>query len=121
MNIPDLFTPVRMGAIEAPDRIIMAPLTRMRAGPGRVPTPLMEEYYSQRAAAGLAVSEATGVGKYLQDLRGKFSRRGSSASRSGSSPVDCQRNAGGRADDGQISRGAESSSDDREGSCRGVA
>ena len=39
MITPDLFTPVRLGALEAPNRIIMAPLTRMRAGPGRVPTP----------------------------------------------------------------------------------
>jgi len=34
MNTPDLFTPVRLGAIEAPNRIVMAPLTRMRAEPG---------------------------------------------------------------------------------------
>ena len=61
MNTPDLFTPVRLGAIEAPNRIVMAPLTRMRAGPGRVPTPLMAEYYAQRAAAGLIVSEATAI------------------------------------------------------------
>jgi len=61
MNTPDLFTPVRLGAIEAPNRIVMAPLTRMRAGPGRVPTPLMAEYYSQRAAAGLIVNEATAI------------------------------------------------------------
>jgi N-ethylmaleimide reductase len=61
MNTPDLFTPVRLGAIEAPNRIVMAPLTRMRAGPGRVPTPLMAEYYAQRAAAGLIVTEATAI------------------------------------------------------------
>jgi len=61
MNIPNLFTPVRLGAVEAPNRIVMAPLTRMRAGPGRLPTPLMAEYYAQRAAAGLIVSEATAI------------------------------------------------------------
>ncbi len=61
MKTPDLFTPVLLGAIEAPNRIVMAPLTRMRAGPGRVPTPLMAEYYAQRAAAGLIVSEATAI------------------------------------------------------------
>jgi N-ethylmaleimide reductase len=61
MSTPDLFTPVRLGAIEAPNRIVMAPLTRMRAGPGRVPTPLMAEYYAQRAAAGLIVTEATAI------------------------------------------------------------
>jgi len=61
MNTPDLFTPVRLGAIETSNRMVMAPLTRMRAGPGRVPTPLMAEYYAQRAAAGLIVSEATAI------------------------------------------------------------
>jgi len=61
MDIPDLFTPVRLGAIEAPNRIIMSPLTRMRAGADRVPTALMAEYYTQRAAAGLIISEATAI------------------------------------------------------------
>ena len=61
MNTPTLFTPVRLGAVNAPHRIAMAPLTRMRAGPGRTPTPLMAEYYSQRASAGLIVTEATAV------------------------------------------------------------
>jgi N-ethylmaleimide reductase len=61
MNTPDLFTTVRLGALEAPNRIVMAPLTRMRAGPGRVPTPLMAEYYAQRATAGLIVSEAVAI------------------------------------------------------------
>ena len=61
MSTPTLFTPVRLGAIEAPNRLVMAPLTRMRAGPGRVPTPLMAEYYAQRATAGLIVTEATAV------------------------------------------------------------
>ena len=61
MNTPTLFTPVRLGAVEAPNRIMMAPLTRMRAGPERVPTALMAEYYTQRATAGLIVTEATAV------------------------------------------------------------
>jgi N-ethylmaleimide reductase len=61
MNTPTLFTPVRLGAIEAPNRIVMSPLTRMRAGPGRIPTPLMGVYYSQRAGAGLIITEATAV------------------------------------------------------------
>jgi N-ethylmaleimide reductase len=47
MNTPILFTPVRLGAIEALKRIAMAPLTRMRAGADRIPTPLMAEYYGQ--------------------------------------------------------------------------
>ena len=61
MNTPNLFTPVRLGALEASNRIVMAPLTRMRAGPGRVPTSLMAKYYAQRAAAGLIVNEATTI------------------------------------------------------------
>ena len=61
MKTRTLFTPVRFGAVEAPNRLVMAPLTRMRAGPGRVPTPLMAEYYAQRAAAGLMVTEATAI------------------------------------------------------------
>jgi N-ethylmaleimide reductase len=61
MDTPDLFNPVRLGAIEAPNRIVMPPLTRMRAGTGRVPRPLMAEYYAQRAAAGLIINEATAI------------------------------------------------------------
>lgn len=56
-----LFKPVRLGAIVAPHRIFMAPLTRCRAGTGNVPTSLNAEYYSQRASAGLIVTEATSV------------------------------------------------------------
>ena len=52
-----LFTPLRLGAIEIPNRIIMAPLTRMRAGTSNVPTPLNAEYYAQRASTGLIISE----------------------------------------------------------------
>ena len=57
--MPSLFDPVRMGAIEAPNRIFMAPLSRSRATRDHVPTPLMVEYYKQRASAGLIISEAT--------------------------------------------------------------
>jgi 2,4-dienoyl-CoA reductase-like NADH-dependent reductase (Old Yellow Enzyme family) len=58
-----LLTPVRLGAIELANRIVMAPLTRTRAsGPdGRTPNQLMKEYYVQRAGAGLIISEATAV------------------------------------------------------------
>jgi 2,4-dienoyl-CoA reductase-like NADH-dependent reductase (Old Yellow Enzyme family) len=52
---------LRVGALTLPNRIIMAPLTRCRAGAGRVPTELMKEYYVQRASAGLIISEATAV------------------------------------------------------------
>src|SRR6202034_3961729 len=56
-----LFDPITLGAIDAPNRIMMAPLTRGRATRGHVPTSLMGNYYSQRASAGLIISEATGI------------------------------------------------------------
>ncbi|MFC7336698.1 alkene reductase [Haloferula chungangensis] len=56
-----LFEPLQLGALSLPNRIIMAPLTRCRAGEGRVPTDLMAKYYVQRATAGLIMSEATSV------------------------------------------------------------
>ncbi|MER2605417.1 MAG: alkene reductase [Siculibacillus sp.] len=56
-----LFSPLAIGDLTLPNRVIMAPLTRCRAGTGRVPTELMAEYYVQRASAGLIVSEATAV------------------------------------------------------------
>lgn len=56
-----LFDPIQVGALELPNRIIMAPLTRCRAEAGRVPGELMVEYYRQRAGAGLIISEATSV------------------------------------------------------------
>ncbi|KTE37629.1 MULTISPECIES: alkene reductase [unclassified Sphingopyxis] len=56
-----LFDPIQLGAIDAPNRIIMAPLTRGRAGPGFVPNELARDYYRQRASAGLIISEATGI------------------------------------------------------------
>lgn len=55
--MPDIFSPVRLGAIELANRVVMAPMTRDRAGPGDVPTAIMAEYYRQRASAGLIVTE----------------------------------------------------------------
>jgi len=52
-----LFTPVSLGDISLSNRIVMAPMTRDRAGEGDVPTQLMVEYYAQRASAGLIVTE----------------------------------------------------------------
>jgi N-ethylmaleimide reductase len=54
-----LFQKLQLGALEIPNRILMAPLTRCRAEPGHIPGPLMAEYYSQRASAGLIIAEAT--------------------------------------------------------------
>jgi N-ethylmaleimide reductase len=56
-----LFDPIRIGDIALANRVVMAPLTRNRAGPGQVPTATMAEYYVQRATAGLIVTEATQV------------------------------------------------------------
>lgn len=61
MTQPSLFDPVQIGAWHLPNRIIMAPLTRGRAGAERVPNALMAEYYVQRASAGFILSEATSV------------------------------------------------------------
>jgi len=58
-----LFDPLALGALTLPNRIIMAPLTRGRATRAAVPTQLMGEYYAQRAAAGLIISEATGISR----------------------------------------------------------
>lgn len=57
--MPDLFTPLRVGPLEVPNRIWMAPLTRCRAEEGHVPGPLIAEHYAQRASAGLLIAEAT--------------------------------------------------------------
>jgi len=57
-----LFQPLTMGALETPNRIFMAPLTRGRSTqPGSVPNEMMATYYRQRASAGLIISEATGI------------------------------------------------------------
>ncbi|MGE3874392.1 MAG: alkene reductase [Parvibaculaceae bacterium] len=59
--MPTLFDPLKLGPYMLPNRILMAPLTRSRAGSERVPNALMAEYYAQRASAGLILSEATSV------------------------------------------------------------
>ena len=73
-----LFSPTRAGAIDLATRIVMAPLTRNRA-PGATPTPLMAEYYAQRAnpdtGAGLIISEATAIspqGQGYADVPGLY-------------------------------------------------
>lgn len=59
--MPSLFDPLQLGDLHLPNRIIMAPLTRLRGTPDHVPTPIMAEYYRQRASAGLILSEGTPV------------------------------------------------------------
>ncbi|MEG2046323.1 MAG: alkene reductase [Comamonas sp.] len=56
-----LFTPYRLGALTLPNRLVMPPMTRSRAAAGNVATPLMAQYYAQRASAGLIVSEGTQI------------------------------------------------------------
>jgi N-ethylmaleimide reductase len=58
-----LFDPLKLGALELPNRIAMAPLTRARSGREAVPNELMAAYYAQRASAGLIISEATGISR----------------------------------------------------------
>ncbi len=56
-----LHTPIQIGSLSLPNRAIMAPMTRGRAGESRIPNDLMATYYSQRASAGLIITEATAV------------------------------------------------------------
>jgi N-ethylmaleimide reductase len=72
--MPTLFDPVRAGDLQLANRVVMAPLTRNRA-PGALPTPLMAQYYAQRASAGLLVTEATAIsaqGQGYADVPGLY-------------------------------------------------
>jgi N-ethylmaleimide reductase len=57
----DIFSPFQLGPLTLANRIVMAPLTRSRAGAGDVPGPMNAEYYAQRASAGLIISEASQI------------------------------------------------------------
>ncbi len=59
--MPSLFDPIRLGDIDLPNRVVMAPLTRLRAGETQIPNALMAQYYAQRASAGLIISEGVPV------------------------------------------------------------
>jgi N-ethylmaleimide reductase len=59
--LSQLFSNYQLGAFTLPNRLIMAPLTRGRAGQDRIPNELMVEYYAQRASAGLIITEATNI------------------------------------------------------------
>ena len=75
--MPTLFDPLQAGELLLPNRIIMAPLTRRRAGEARLPNALMAKYYQQRASAGLILAEATSVtpiGVGYADTPGIWSR-----------------------------------------------
>ncbi len=66
----DLLSPFQLGPLHLPNRVVMAPMTRNRAGPGNVPHALNAIYYAQRAGAGLIVSEATQVSPQGQGYPG---------------------------------------------------
>jgi N-ethylmaleimide reductase len=77
MTHKTLFEPYALGTLTLANRIVMAPLTRNRAGAGFVPGELTAEYYSQRASAGLLISEATQIsqqGQGYQDTPGIYSQ-----------------------------------------------
>jgi N-ethylmaleimide reductase len=61
MSSLDIFSPSKLGPLQLPNRVVMAPMTRNRAGRGNVPGPLNATYYAQRASAGLIISEATQI------------------------------------------------------------
>jgi N-ethylmaleimide reductase len=72
--MPSLFDPLPMGKLHLPNRIVMAPLTRNRA-PNAIPNRLMAEYYTQRASAGLLITEATAIsaqGQGYADVPGLY-------------------------------------------------
>jgi N-ethylmaleimide reductase len=65
-SVRALFEPAQAGALKLANRIVMAPLTRNRAGPGLVPSKFAAEYYAQRATAGLIIAEATQISAQAQ-------------------------------------------------------
>src|SRR3546814_14866542 len=66
MTDTTLFSPYALEGITLPNRAVMAPLTRNRAGAGLVPSEFAADYYSQRAGAGLIITEATQISKGAQ-------------------------------------------------------
>ncbi len=61
MAVSPLLAPFQMGGLTLPNRVVLAPMTRARAGVERVPNAIMAEYYVQRAEAGLLITEATTI------------------------------------------------------------
>lgn len=77
MNDKTLFEPYALGSVTLSNRVVMAPLTRNRAGSGFVPSELAAIYYGQRASAGLLISEATQIsqqGQGYQDTPGIYTQ-----------------------------------------------
>ena len=66
----DVFSPYKLGPLQLPNRLVMAPMTRNRAGPGEVPGAMAVTYYVQRVSAGLIVTEGTQVSQQGQGYPG---------------------------------------------------
>ncbi|HEY0161331.1 MAG TPA: alkene reductase [Edaphobacter sp.] len=76
--MPSLFDPIQVGDLHLPNRIIMAPLTRLRGTPDHIPTPIIAEYYRQRSTAGLIISEGIPIdplGVGYQNVPGLWSQQ----------------------------------------------
>ena len=69
--MPTLFTPLQVGDLLLPNRIVMAPLTRVRAGATHIPNDMMVDYYSQRASSGLIMTECTMVDSHACAFMGE--------------------------------------------------
>src|SRR6202034_3962285 len=69
-NPIDILSAYRLGPLQLPNRVVMAPMTRTRAGPGNVPGAVNATYYAQRASAGLIISEGTQVSQQGQGYPG---------------------------------------------------
>lgn len=66
-NLPHLLSPLNKG-LSLKNRVVLAPMTRARAGADRIPNALMAEYYAQRANAGLIITEGTTISQQANDL-----------------------------------------------------
>ena len=64
-----LLSPFYWSDLSLKNRVVMSPLTRSRAGTERLANPLMAEYYSQRASAGMIITEATMIGRATNALK----------------------------------------------------
>lgn len=68
--MPTLFDPITIGDLTLPNRVIMSPLTRLRAGAAQIPNGLMAQYYRQRASAGLIITEGVPISKQAVGYHG---------------------------------------------------
>ncbi|WP_255869346.1 alkene reductase [Arthrobacter jinronghuae] len=91
-----LFSPMTAGSLELSNRLVMAPLTRQRAGREGIPGPMMVEHYSQRASLGLIVSEGTYPSREGQGFPGQPGLVDPEQLEGWRSVTDAVHNAGGR-------------------------